>query len=265
MPLTPFQETIARLLSAHRDEESYLAGGAAMHIEPNSLRYSNDLDYFQDSESRVASAFKSDRELLVKQGYSIDVTLDRPGFIRAIVKKGQTIGNATKIEWVHDTAWRFMPLIKNEVAGLMLHPVDLAINKALALVGRDEPRDFIDTIHTHQTVLPLGAIIWAASGKDPGFSPGMLLDLLRRRGRLRPEDLARLHLARPIDLPAFKQCWLDALDAAQCFIQSRPPDELGCLYYSACDKRFVMPQKDDEVQPHYGRPGGVLPLVSPAH
>jgi hypothetical protein len=259
MPLTHFQEAVAKLLSCHRDGESYLAGGAAMHIEPNSLRYSNDLDYFQDSDQRVASAFQQDSALLAVEGYSVEVGFDRPGFIRAVIKKGN---DSTKVEWVHDTAWRFMPLVESEVAGFMLHPVDLAINKALALVGRDEPRDLLDTIHTHQTVLPLGAVIWAAAGKDPGFSPAMLLDLLRRRGKLRPEDLARLRLATPIELPTLKHAWLGALEQASDFVQSRPPNELGCLYYSSNDKKFVMPEQGDEVVPHYGRPGGVLPLIS---
>ena len=45
MPLTEFQAAIARLLATNRSPDSYLAGGAALHIEPNSKRYSNDLDY----------------------------------------------------------------------------------------------------------------------------------------------------------------------------------------------------------------------------
>ena len=50
MPLTPFQSAIAELLAVNRSPDSYLAGGSALHIEPNSKRYSNDLDYFHDSE-----------------------------------------------------------------------------------------------------------------------------------------------------------------------------------------------------------------------
>jgi hypothetical protein len=44
VPLTPYQSEVARLLAAQRTPDSYLAGGAALHIEPNSLRFSNDLD-----------------------------------------------------------------------------------------------------------------------------------------------------------------------------------------------------------------------------
>ena len=73
-----------------------------------------------------------------------------------------------------------------------MNPIDLAINKLLALVGRDEPRDYLD-IHEAMRVLPLGALCWAAAGKDPGFTPSMLLDLLRRRGKL---PVARLMSGR---------------------------------------------------------------------
>jgi hypothetical protein len=45
VPLTPYQEEVARLLSANRSFDSYLAGGAAIHLEPHTTRYSNDLDY----------------------------------------------------------------------------------------------------------------------------------------------------------------------------------------------------------------------------
>ena len=41
MPLTKFQQEIASLLAANRTEDSYLAGGAALHIAPNSQRLSS--------------------------------------------------------------------------------------------------------------------------------------------------------------------------------------------------------------------------------
>lgn len=87
MPLTPFQQTLARILPIHRTQDSHLAGGAALHLAPQSMRYSQDLDYF------------------------------------------------------HDSAWRFMPAEWREDVGYTLHPIDLAINKLLALAGRDEARD----------------------------------------------------------------------------------------------------------------------------
>jgi hypothetical protein len=45
VPLTDFQAGLARLLSENRTFDSYLAGGAAILIEPNTNRFSRDLDY----------------------------------------------------------------------------------------------------------------------------------------------------------------------------------------------------------------------------
>lgn len=258
MPLTEFQAELARLLSENRTEDSFLAGGAAILIEPNTRRFSNDLDYFHDSEQRVQDAFRADRGLLEAHGYTVSVGLQQPGFVRAIVIRSP---DATKVEWAHDSAWRFLPAVRDTRVGYLLHPVDQAVNKVLALAGRDEPRDVIDTVHVHATVLGLGPLCWAACGKDPGFTPLSLFELLRRRGRIRPEDLARLDLAAPVDVHELKREWLSALDAVEPFVASRPPEEIGCLYYSRTLEAFVDPNLVQDFVPHFGRPGGVLPVV----
>jgi hypothetical protein len=214
--LTDYQADVARLLAPNRTPDSYLAGGAALHLEPNTKRYSNDLDYFNDSEERVASAFAEDRAVLEQAGYEVDVQLAQPGFV-------------------------------------------------LALVGRDEPRDFIDVMHCHENVLSLGAMCWAACGKDPGFTPTGLLSLLGRRGKYRPEDFERLDLVEQPDLVAMKKAWRAALDEAEAFVRSRAADEIGCLYYSLKKRAFVgqFDPGDPDVRPHHGRPGGVLPELQP--
>ncbi|MEE8367437.1 MAG: nucleotidyl transferase AbiEii/AbiGii toxin family protein [Thermoanaerobaculia bacterium] len=264
MPLTEFQANLARALSENRSFDSYLAGGAAILIEPKTTRFSRDLDYFHDSEERVVEAFDADRRLLERRGYSVEVNLNQPGYIRAVVARER---EATKVEWAQDSAWRFMPTMKDERVGWVLHPVDLAVNKVLALAGREEPRDLLDVLYIHEHVLVLGALCWAACGKDPGFTPLSLLELLRRRGQLRGEDLDRLDLAEPLELPLLKKSWLQALDSVKAFVASRPSPEVGCLYYSAAEHAFVDPGAVDpafatEVRPHFGRPGGVLPRVA---
>jgi len=258
MPLTDYQAGLVRLLSTNRTFDSYLAGGAAILIEPNTTRFSRDLDYFHDSEARVAEAFTADRRLLENAGHTVEIDLNQPGYVRAIVGRG---GDATKVEWARDSAWRFMPTVRDERVGFVLHPVDLAVNKTLALAGRDEPRDVLDILHLHRRVLVLGALCWAACGKDPGFTPLSLLELLRRRGRVRREDLARLDLAAPLDLQTLKQEWLESLESVEPFVASRPPEEIGCLYYSASRSAFVDPRDVSDSAPHFGRPGGVLPCI----
>lgn len=261
MPLTTFQRTLLATLATRPNEDRYLAGGAAMHFSPQSTRYSDDLDFFHDSEARVARAFDQDRATLRHAGFEVEVELTLPGFVRTVVGRGD---EATRVDWAHDSAWRFMPLVRDELGGLLLHPVDLAVNKVLALAGRDEPRDFVDILFAHRTILPLAGLSWAAVGKDPGLSPLSLVELLKRHGRYRPEDFTRLQLAEPFDLPAAKREWLDALGATESFARSRPSEEIGCLYYAGELDRFVIPAPDvglDEqrVVAHYGRPGGVVP------
>jgi len=264
MPLTEFQRELARLLSVNRTEDSHLAGGAAIHFQPNSKRFSSDLDYFHDSEQRVASAFSADKKLLTEHGYGIAIELQQPGYVRAGVVRGN---NSTKVEWAHDTAWRFLPVEKHRDCGFILSPIDLGVNKLLALAGRDEPRDFLDLITMHEQLLPLGALCWAATGKDPGFTPLSLLELLKRRGKYRAEDFRKLLLAEPVDLHSLKQRWLEALETADEFIRRRPPEEIGCLYYSTAEQRFVAPESGESVEnlrdikAHYGGPGGVMPLL----
>ncbi|MHB8079764.1 MAG: hypothetical protein ACYDIE_10990 [Candidatus Krumholzibacteriia bacterium] len=155
--------------------------------------------------------------------------------------------------------------MRSDEFGYQLHPIDLATNKVLALAGRDEPRDLLDTVHLHAEVLPLGALVWAAVGKDPGYAPLSLLEMLRRRGKLRPEDLAHLDLAAPVDLVRLKSTWLAALEEAEAFVRSRPPTEAGCLYFSPSQRKFVSPGPADpgDAVPHFGRPGGVLPRLIP--
>ncbi len=260
MPLTGFQSAIGKLLAANRSEDSYLAGGAAILAAPNTRRFSHDLDYFHDSAARVASAWEADRARLTANDYGVELELSQPGYIRAVVSQG--VGR-TKIEWAQDSTWRFLPVIRSDDFGYQLHPLDLATNKVLALAGRDEPRDLLDTLYLHEHVLALGALVWAAVGKDPGYSPLSLLEMLRRRGRLQPTDLAHLDLAGPVDLQQVKATWLEALAGAERFVRAQPPAEAGCLYWSAARGAFVCPESAStgDAVPHFGRPGGVLPRM----
>jgi len=261
VPLTDFQRTILALLAETRTPDSYLAGGAALHFSHRSKRFSDDLNFFHDSAERVASAFEEDKNKLHESGFELQIGLSQPGFIRAIVSRDD---ESTQIDWAHDSAWRFMPPVRDDLGGFILHEVDLAVNKTLALAGRNEPRDYVDILYVHEHVLPLGALCWAAVGKDPGFTPESLLSLLRRRGRYQPKEISRLDLTEPFDLTAGKAAWLQALDEAESFLSERPAEELGCLYYRHETERFVEPApnadlRDLGISPHFGSPGGVLP------
>ncbi len=258
MPLTDIQRKVLSLLAVNRSEESHLAGAAGLHMSEKSPRRSADIDLFHDREEAVASAFAKDRALLEGSGYSLTLQLSQPGFIRAIVsdRKNEQI----RVDWAYDSVWRFMPPVQLEDTGYVLHPVDLAVNKVLALVGREEPRDFIDVVYLHQRVLPLGALAWAACGKDPGLNPQMLLELLARRGRIRPEDMKRLDLAVALDPVEQEGIYREALQRGREWVATRPAEEAGCLYRRPDTGRFFAPEGDESHVVHRGSRGGVLPV-----
>jgi hypothetical protein len=72
-------------------------------------------------------------------------------------REGASVGtDSVLVQWARDSAYRFFPLVEHSTFGLTLHPLDLATNKLLAIVGRREVRDWIDIVECHDKVQPLG-------------------------------------------------------------------------------------------------------------
>lgn len=66
MPLTKLQSHVLRLLAAERSPDSYIAGGVAINRE--GLRFSGDIDIFQDTEQRLEAAAEADAKALIDAG-----------------------------------------------------------------------------------------------------------------------------------------------------------------------------------------------------
>ena len=141
----------------------------------------------------------------------------------------------------------------------MLHVVDIATNKALAAAGRREPRDILDLLFIHDTHLPLGAVIWAAVGKDAGFSPESLIAEIRRNARYRADDYSDLASTEPIDAGAVARRFRQILIDAETFVRAMPPGQDGLLFLK--DGRAVLPNPDslDGYVRHPGRRQGHWP------
>jgi predicted nucleotidyltransferase component of viral defense system len=227
MPITDFQLYVLRLLRKHRNPNSYIAGGIAINRAGDSARLSNDIDFFQDTDEAVSASALSDIETLRKDGCSIQVLLDQPSYWRIVVSRGE---QSLKLEWVRDTAFRFYPVIEDEVLGYRLHDVDLAVNKCLALANRSEVRDILDLIQYHESGILVSTACWAACGKDPGFTPEMIIDSMRRNSIIRSEQLAAESVVKKISAPELKVKWLAILSSAEEQLERLPPKDLGCLY-----------------------------------
>jgi hypothetical protein len=265
MPLTDFQRGVARLLAPNRKPESDVAGGAVLNRDTG-LRISDDLDIFHDmltisqnAPEVVSACAEADEQLLRKAGYSVEWA-SRGHVYKAIVSKGD---ERVRLDWTTDSAFRFFPAQQDEDFGYCLHLADLATNKVLALVGRTEIRDFLDILQLDETYLSLGAIIWAACGKDEGLTPEYIVDMANRHSRYRESDLKNTHLVRDVDLKALKRQWISARDEALRLFGRLPEEEVGCLYLDK-DGDPVTPDPDSsdfsELIRHRGSAGGAWPV-----
>ena len=234
MPLSRLQSDVLRLLAAQRNPESYVAGAAALNRD--SGRYSQDIDIFHDREEAVARAADADAALLAADGFDLRWLRREPGIHAADVAQR---GEATRLEWARDSDFRFFPAIKDELFGYRLHVADLATNKALAAAGRREPRDVLDLLFIHEKHLPLGAVVWAAVAKDPGFCPENLIAEIRRNARYLADDYAGLDLSETVDAASVSRRLRAALEEAETFVRSAPAGKEGVLFLK--DRAPVQP------------------------
>lgn len=227
MPLTEIQARLLRLLAANRSPDSYLAGATVIHRAVETPRFSQDLDFFHDVEDSVAQSAAADAETLAGAGYQLRWLLRTPLFHRAVASAA---GEEVRLEWALDTAFRFFPVERDPVCGYRLHLADAAVNKLLALAGRQEVRDLVDVLHLDANGLSVGALAWAACGKDPGYTPDLLLQHCNRHACHTQDQVNRLMLRQPLDVRVLKVQWLAALERARDLVAALPGDELGCLY-----------------------------------
>ena len=189
------------------------------------------MDIFHDVEKLVAENAVGDSAALAAAGFAVEMDKTYPSFHRAWVGRD---GRRLKIEWVADSAFRFFPAVSDPVLGYRLHDVDLAVNKVLAGAGRVKIRDYVDMIHLDESGLTLGALAWAATGKDPGMAPLFVLNELSRNARYyRPEDLGEVRLVRPVTVQELKSKWLGMMRRARTLVELLPESDVGCLYLDA--------------------------------
>jgi len=262
MPLGDFERAVLRLLAANRHPDSFVGGGTVIHQSPDSPRASKDVDYFHDTVESLASSVERDCSVLRASGYDVELGPPQDTFRRGLVRRG---GRQTKVEWVFDSAFRFFPVERDLELGWRLNFWDAATNKVLAFAGRSKLRDLVDVVYLHENHLHLGALAWAAGGKDPGMTPESIIQWARRNAIYRQEELNDLQLGAPISLPELKGRWMEASQSALELIAKLPPSEVGCLYLnSAGQPACPVPSGADfsELTRHFGSVKGAWPRIA---
>ncbi len=233
--------------------ESYVAGAAALNAFSASARVSRDIDPFHDTAVAVEASWQADRALLESHGCELEVLRRYPGFIEAVARRS---GEAVAFQWAQDSAFRFFPLVEHEALGLTLHPVDLATHKVLALVGRLEVRDWVDVMTSDEAIQPLGYLAWAASGKDPGFSPAAILEQAARSSRYSQAEVSSLSFrGETPDAGELSRRWRRILDEARRIVEMLPPDDAGTC---VLDEHGLLLKETADVLPEALGKGRVL-------
>lgn len=270
MALTRLQRDVCRLLAEQRKKrgESYVAGGVALNELLAGSRRSRDIDLFHDTEEAVARTWTRDRDTLTAAGLRVEPLRERPAFVEARVLGAD---DTVLVQWAQDSAFRFFPLVEHEVLGLTLHPFDLATNKLLALVGRREARDWIDTLRCDEALQPLGYLAWAASGKDPGFGPLAILEEAARSVRYTQGELDALDFeGGPPAAAELSVRWHRALAVAREIVDGLPPEHAGaCVLDDRGELLKVLPPElartlaSGRARFHAGRIRGAFPELRP--
>ena len=262
MPIGPFEREVLRAIAANRNPDSYLGGATVLHQAPDSPRASRDVDVFHDTIESLAKSVEIDTASLRKDGFVVELGKPQESFQRALVRRA---GQSTKIEWVFDSAFRFFPVEPDADLGWRLNFWDAATNKTLALFGRHEFRDYVDVNFLHRQHLHLGALVWAAAGKDPGLTPELILDWIKRHTFHDPEQIKQVSLNQPFDLVRMKQEWLQIIEESEALIARLPMSEVGCFYLDA-DRKPVCPDPESpdfaKLTRHFGSVKGAWPRIA---
>jgi hypothetical protein len=225
MPLSNLQQRVLSVIAAKRDPESYVAGGVPLNRA--GPRISSDIDIFHDREERVQAAADADAAALAAAGFATRWLRRTPSLCTLEIREGTAV---TRLDWAVESDYRFFPAVPDPQFGYVLHDADLAMNKVSAAANRRVVRDAVDLVTVHERILSLGAAIWAACDRFPGWSPEGLINEIRRTAQYRREEFEELEPAEPIDPAVIAHKLRAALASAEEFVLRMPTEKAGLLF-----------------------------------
>jgi hypothetical protein len=117
----------------------------------------------------------------------------------------------------------------------------------------------VDLVTVHAEILSLGAVIWAAVEKSPGFTPEGLIAEIRRNANYPAADWRALLTTEPIDPKHITSRLRAALDEAENLVARMPTEKMGLLFLK--DGHVVQPDpaRLPDYQTHPGQRRGQWP------
>lgn len=267
MATTRFQAEVLKLIASSRVAKgaSYIAGGLALNHQLRRPRLSSDIDVFNEGSEALARAAECDIAILSAAGYDLQNIRRTEYMVEYKVGNGV---ETTDIQWVIDSAYRFFPLVTDDLLGYTLHPFDLATNKLLALEGRRVPRDWVDMVSCCESIQPLAYLTWAANGKDQSITPFYLLEVAAQVHYSKVEFEKAIRAEEEIDGVQLATKWRKMIAEARRTVTLLPPEEVGkvvldkegCLFRGS-DDELVAALDAGEIIFHEGSYHGAWPTV----
>lgn len=168
--LYPFQDRVIQAIN-QTDTGFYLTGGTAASRGYLQHRFSDDLDYFVNDDSRFGLWVERMIQSLAKD-WHCDVLMKEERFARLnLVQKDVWL----KIEMINDVPARVGSVQNHSILGRLDSAENILANKVTALLDREEPKGLADIWgFCCQKNLSLQAAITDAQSKAAGIFPADL-------------------------------------------------------------------------------------------
>jgi hypothetical protein len=214
MPISELQREVATIaLRAAARNGFALAGGNALIAHGIIDRATDDVDLFSDQETGVAAAADAVERALVEAGFLAE-RRDRLGGLEDVFE-GMGEGLA---EWIITAPSGQQTMLQMAYfdrargpvtmdVGPVLDLEDVAAGKAVALVSRAEPRDYVDTAAALERYT-VDQLIDMAKRLDPGLRDRDFADAGRQLDRM-PDHLFRRYVRSHEDIARMREWFAD--------------------------------------------------------
>jgi hypothetical protein len=172
--LYPFQDRVIKVIN-QADTSFYLTGGTAASRGYLQHRFSDDLDYFVNDDTRFSLWVERIIQALNKK-WTCEVLMKEERFARLNLIDGDAM---LKIEMINDVPARVGVIESHPILGRLDSAENILANKVTAILSREEPKDLADVWgFCFQKNLSLRNAITGAQGKAAGVFPADLARVL---------------------------------------------------------------------------------------
>lgn len=163
--LYPLQDKVLNIIKKI-GTDFYLTGGTALSRCFFEYRYSDDLDFFLNSDPGFKEkVFKVIRELK-SRGFDLKIQSQGDSYYSIF------LDNILKVDFVNDVSSHIGEFIETDIFPRVDNVENILSNKITALIGRDEPKDVVDIwVINKGTKIDWKGIFMDANSKAVGILP----------------------------------------------------------------------------------------------